>query len=114
MRHSRKHPYHPHRGNRKLTPLPPPDGRNFLCGGIMDLFWNDPNTNNGIPPGPDKGRIIHFTVNTLYSSYCKWDHAKCIAGIIFKTALKAIYNQMDLNDWIDTACRLYKSNLTTA
>jgi hypothetical protein len=21
---------------------PPPDGRNFLCGGSMDLFWNDP------------------------------------------------------------------------
>ena len=59
--HSRKHPYHPHGGNRKLTPLPPfgcpntfaiirnnfvfpppPDGRNFLCGGSMDLFWNDP------------------------------------------------------------------------
>ena len=56
--HSRKHPYHPHRGNRKLTPLPPsdvlihlllsetifppPDGRNFLHGGSMDLFWNDP------------------------------------------------------------------------
>ena len=56
--------------------------------------------NNGIPPGPDKGRIIHFTVNTLYSSYCKRDHAKCLAGIIFKKDLKAIYN---LNDWIDTA-----------
>ena len=59
MGHSRKHPYHPHRGNRKLTPLPPsdglihlsetifsplhpPDGRNFLRGGSMDLFWNDP------------------------------------------------------------------------
>ena len=60
--HSRKHPYHPHGGNRKLTPLPPsdvlnytftiirnnffspppPDGRNFLRGGSMDLFWNDP------------------------------------------------------------------------
>jgi hypothetical protein len=55
---SRKHPYHPHGGNRKLTPLrmsntftiirnnfffpPPPDGRNFPCGGSMDLFWNDP------------------------------------------------------------------------
>jgi hypothetical protein len=53
-------PCHPHRGNRKLTPLPPsdvlihlllsetifspppPDGRNFLCGGSMDLFWNNP------------------------------------------------------------------------
>ena len=23
--HSRKHPYHPHGGNRKLTPLPPSD-----------------------------------------------------------------------------------------
>ena len=23
--HSRKHPYHPHRGNKKLTPLPPSD-----------------------------------------------------------------------------------------
>jgi hypothetical protein len=23
--HSRKHPYHPHGGNRKLTPLPPLD-----------------------------------------------------------------------------------------
>jgi hypothetical protein len=59
MGHSRKHPYHPHGGNRKLTPLPPsdvlihlllsetifsppPDCRNFLCGGSMDLFWNDP------------------------------------------------------------------------
>jgi hypothetical protein len=59
MGHSRKHPYHPHGGNSKLTPLPPsdvlihlllsetifsppPDGRNFLCGGSMDLFWNDP------------------------------------------------------------------------
>jgi hypothetical protein len=21
---------------------PPPDGRNFLCGGSVDLFWNDP------------------------------------------------------------------------
>jgi hypothetical protein len=59
--HSRKHPYHPHGGNWKLTPLPPsdvlntftiitnnffsppsPDGRNFLRGGIVDLFWNDP------------------------------------------------------------------------
>jgi hypothetical protein len=61
MGHSRKHPYHPHGGNRKLTPLPPldvlihsllsetnffspppSDGRNFLCGGSMDLLWNDP------------------------------------------------------------------------
>jgi hypothetical protein len=59
MGHSRKHPYHPHGGNRKLTPYPrclntfaiirnkffsppPPDGRNFLRGGSMDLFWNDP------------------------------------------------------------------------
>jgi hypothetical protein len=64
MGYSRKHPYHPHGGNRKLTPLPPsdvlilantftiirnnffspppPDGRNFLRGGSMDLFWNDP------------------------------------------------------------------------
>jgi hypothetical protein len=58
MGHSRKHPYHPHRGNRKLTPFrcpntftiirnnfffpPPPDGRNFLCEGSMDLFCNDP------------------------------------------------------------------------
>ena len=25
MSHSRKHPYHPHRGNRKLTPLLPSD-----------------------------------------------------------------------------------------
>jgi hypothetical protein len=25
MGHSRKHPYHPHGGNRKLTPLPPLD-----------------------------------------------------------------------------------------
>jgi hypothetical protein len=25
MGHSRKHPYHPHGGNRKLTPLPPSD-----------------------------------------------------------------------------------------
>jgi hypothetical protein len=25
MGHSRKHPYHPHRGNRKLTPLPHSD-----------------------------------------------------------------------------------------
>jgi hypothetical protein len=25
MGHSRKHPYHPHRGNKKLTPLPPSD-----------------------------------------------------------------------------------------
>jgi hypothetical protein len=58
--HSRKHPYHPHGGNKKLTPLPPsdvlihlllsetiflpsPSGRQkFLCGGSMDLFWNDP------------------------------------------------------------------------
>jgi hypothetical protein len=61
--HSRKHPYLPHGGNWKLTPLPPsdvlnpntltvirnnffssfpPDGRNFLCGGSVDLFWNDP------------------------------------------------------------------------
>jgi hypothetical protein len=61
--HSRKHPYHPHRGNRTEeinppTPFgcpntftiirnnffspPPPDGRNFLRGGSMDLFWNDP------------------------------------------------------------------------
>ena len=57
--HSRIHPYHPHGGNRKLTPLPPsdilihlllsetifsppPDGRNFLRGGSMDLFWNNP------------------------------------------------------------------------
>jgi hypothetical protein len=50
--HSRKHPYHPHEGNRKLTPPPfgcpntftiirnnifsppPPDGRNFLRGGV--------------------------------------------------------------------------------
>ena len=58
---SRKDPYHPHGGNRKLTPPtpfgcpntftiirnnfsspPPPDGRNFLRGGSMDLFWNDP------------------------------------------------------------------------
>jgi hypothetical protein len=61
MGHSRKHPYHPHRGNLNSkevnppTPFgcpntftiirnspPPPDGRNFLCGGSMDLFWNDP------------------------------------------------------------------------
>jgi hypothetical protein len=56
MGHSRKHPYHPHRGNRKLTPLgcpntftiirnnffSPLDGRNFLRGGSMDLFWKDP------------------------------------------------------------------------
>jgi hypothetical protein len=48
-------------------------------------------------------RIIHFTVNTQYSSYCKWDHAKCLAGIIFKKALKAIYNKMHVNDWIVTA-----------
>jgi hypothetical protein len=61
--HSRKHPYHLHRaGNWKLTPLPPsdvlihllaiirnnsvspppPDGRNFLRGGSVDLFWNYP------------------------------------------------------------------------
>ena len=25
MGHSREHPYHPHGGNRKLTPLPPSD-----------------------------------------------------------------------------------------
>ena len=25
MGHARKHPYHPHGGNRKLTPLPPSD-----------------------------------------------------------------------------------------
>jgi hypothetical protein len=25
MGHSRKHPYHPHGGNKKLTPLPPSD-----------------------------------------------------------------------------------------
>ena len=61
MGHSRKHPYHPHGGNWKLTPLPPsdvlihftiirndfvspppPDGRNFLRGGSVNLFWNDP------------------------------------------------------------------------
>jgi hypothetical protein len=58
--HFRKHPYHPHGGNWKLTPPtpfgcpntftiirnnfvshPPPDGSNFLCGGSVDLFWND-------------------------------------------------------------------------
>jgi hypothetical protein len=27
--------------NNFFSPLPP-DGRNFLCGGSMDLFWNDP------------------------------------------------------------------------
>ena len=25
MGHARKHPYHPHGGNRRLTPLPPSD-----------------------------------------------------------------------------------------
>jgi hypothetical protein len=59
--HSRKHPYHPHGGNRKLTPLPPSDVLIHLLlsetlfsplplrtaeissvGGSMDLFWNDP------------------------------------------------------------------------
>ena len=62
MGHSRKHPYHPHGGNWKLTSLPPsdvlihlllsetifspppPSGRQkFRRGGSMDLqFWNDP------------------------------------------------------------------------
>jgi hypothetical protein len=47
MGHSRKYPYLPHRGNWKLTPPTPfgcPNtlGRNFLCGGSVDLFWNDP------------------------------------------------------------------------
>jgi hypothetical protein len=60
MGHSRKHPYHPHRGNRKLTPLPPSDVLIHLLlsetifsplplrtaeissVGGMDLFWNDP------------------------------------------------------------------------
>jgi hypothetical protein len=27
--------------NNVFSP-PPPDGRNFLCGGSVDLFWNDP------------------------------------------------------------------------
>jgi hypothetical protein len=54
MGHSRKHPYLPHGVNWKLTPNtltiirnnlfspPPSDGGNFLCGGSVDLFWNDP------------------------------------------------------------------------
>jgi hypothetical protein len=52
MGYSRKHPYNP------LTPFgcpntftiirnnffspPSPDAGNFLCGGSVDLFWNDP------------------------------------------------------------------------
>ena len=58
MGHSRKHPYHPNRGNWKLTPPtpfrcpntftiirknvfspPPPDGINFPCGGSVYFFW---------------------------------------------------------------------------
>jgi hypothetical protein len=49
--HSRKHPHLPTPfgcpntitiiRNNLLSP-PPPDGRNFLCGGSVDLFWNDP------------------------------------------------------------------------
>jgi hypothetical protein len=63
MGHSRKHPYHPHRGNRKLTPyplwmslllihlllsetifssLPLRTAEISSVGGSMDLFWNDP------------------------------------------------------------------------
>ena len=61
MGHSRKHPYHPHGGNWKLTPLPPSDVLIHLLlsetilsplplrtaeissvGGSVDLFWNDP------------------------------------------------------------------------
>jgi hypothetical protein len=56
MGHSKKHPYHPHGGNRKLTSLPPSDvlihlllsetwgeyGSFLERGGSMDLFWNDP------------------------------------------------------------------------
>ena len=58
---SRKHPYLPHGGNWKLTPLPPSDALVHLLlsetifsplplrtaeissvGGSVDLFWNDP------------------------------------------------------------------------
>jgi hypothetical protein len=34
--HSRKHPYHSHRGNRKLTPLPPSD----VFSGTTQCFHN--------------------------------------------------------------------------
>ena len=54
--HPRKHPYHPHGGNRKLTPYPFSDVlihlllsetifsplQKFPPWGSMDLFWNDP------------------------------------------------------------------------
>jgi hypothetical protein len=54
MGHSRKHPYHPHGGNGKLTPNTFTIIRNNFSplllrtaeissvGGSMDLFWNDP------------------------------------------------------------------------
>ena len=98
MGHSRKHPYHPHGGNWRLTPTPfgcpntftiirnnfvsppPPDGRNFLREGSVDHFLNNPilgkvylENVSSLSTSPG----IHFTLwetwLTRHPVWVKWD-----------------------------------------
>jgi hypothetical protein len=92
MGHSRKHPYHSHRGNWKLNPPtpfgcpntftiirnnfvspPPPDGRNFLRGGV----WIFPGTTqSSIYFFIDRFRFFHRYPTLLCSTN------KCCSGEI--------------------------------